>query len=104
MGERCGVFLQDGAEFLDVSDPSDPVLVSKYTNAAPHAVYYDGVYAYLADQDKEFILVDLANPHQGYAVRTPNIDWLWAVPITLFSMGISILIVPFLRGNQKGVP
>ncbi len=94
--------LQEGAEFLDVTDPRNPVLIAKYANAAPHSVYYDGVYAYLADQDKEFILIDfdVDNP-VGYPSRSPNVDLLWAIPIVLLSVGISVIFFPVVRAKMK---
>lgn len=94
--------LQEGAELLDVTDPEDPVLLAKYSNAAPHSVYYDGVYAYLGDQDKEFILIDFdADEPIGYPSRSPNIDLLWAIPIVFLSVGITIIVFPYIRTKMK---
>jgi hypothetical protein len=94
--------LQEGTELLDVTDPENPVLITKYANSAPHAVYYNGVCAYAADQDRELIIVDFhATEVNGYIVHSPNSEWLWAIPILLLSVGIFIIIHPYLRENMK---
>ncbi|MDF1538403.1 MAG: hypothetical protein P1Q69_05835 [Candidatus Thorarchaeota archaeon] len=94
--------LQEGAELLDVTDPEDPILLAKYMDAAPHSVYYDGVYAYLGDQDKEFILIDFdGDEPMGYPSRSPNVDWLWAIPIMLFALGISVVVLPVIAAKMK---
>jgi hypothetical protein len=90
--------LQDGAELLDVTDPENPELVAEYSNAAPHSVFYDGTYAYLGDQDKEFILIDFnADPPIGYPSRSPNVDLLWAIPIGFILVGLSVAIIPLIK-------
>ena len=65
-------------------------------------MYYDGVYAYLGDQDKEFILIDFeADEPIGYVVRSPNVDWLGAVPIVFLSVGITLMVFPYFRAKMK---
>jgi len=94
--------LQEGAELLNVTDPVNPVLIAEYPNAAPHSVFYDGVYTYLADQDQEFILIDFnSEGTPGYAVRTPGIETSWVIPISLISFGIAILIISIVLARTK---
>jgi hypothetical protein len=94
--------LQEGAELLNVTDPRNPVEIAEYTNAAPHNVYYDGTYAYLADQDKEFILIDFEGEEvQGYAVRSPSVDFLWTIPIGFILSGVLIIAIPFVRKDEE---
>jgi len=108
IGEIYGVFgngeclaladLQEGAKLLNVTDPENPTIIAEYENAAPHDVYYDGVYTYLADQDKEFILIDFQDTGTyAYAVTTPSHIWLWAIPITFLSIGALFVISPLLK-------
>ncbi len=94
--------LQEGAELLDVTDLRNPVLVAEYSNAAPHSVYFDGKYAYLGDQDKEFILIDFdADEPIGYPSRSLNVNLLWAIPIILLSIGVSVIVVPVVGARMK---
>ena len=52
--------LQEGIELHDVSDPSAPVLVADAPGYAPHDLFFDGEYAYLADQDRGFVILRYA--------------------------------------------
>lgn len=49
--------LQEGVEIYDVSDPLSPILLTQDHRYAPHDLFYDGVYAYLADQDHGFVIL-----------------------------------------------
>ena len=50
--------LQEGIEIYDVSDPRSPELVAQDQHYAPHDIYFDGDFAYLADQDRGFIILE----------------------------------------------
>ena len=50
--------LQLGAFLLNITDPSHPTELASYSNAAPHDIIFDGINVYLADQDKELIILD----------------------------------------------
>ncbi len=112
IGEIYGVFgngeclaladLLEGAKLLNVTDPENPTLIAEYENAAPHDVYYDGVYTYLADQDKEFILISFQDTSTyAYAVTTPSDIWLWTIPITFLSLGVLLVIQPLLKRRMS---
>ena len=50
--------LQEGIELYDVSNPRSPVLITRDSSYAPHDIFFDGEYAYLADQDQGFIILE----------------------------------------------
>jgi hypothetical protein len=50
--------LQLGAYLLNITDPSNPTELVSYSNAAPHDIIFDGINVYLADQDKQLIILD----------------------------------------------
>ncbi|MFW9770193.1 MAG: LVIVD repeat-containing protein [Candidatus Thorarchaeota archaeon] len=50
--------LEQGVELLDISNPETPVEVAQHDDAAPHDLIYNNCYAYLADQDEEFLIVN----------------------------------------------
>ena len=50
--------LKEGLEIYDMSDPRSPVLVAQDQHYAPHDIFFDGDYAYLADQDRGFIILE----------------------------------------------
>ncbi|MBN2556643.1 MAG: hypothetical protein JXA97_11945 [Anaerolineales bacterium] len=49
--------LQEGVLVYDSSDPGSPVLLARDPSYAPHDVFFDGTYAYLADQDNGFVIL-----------------------------------------------
>ena len=60
-GNRTHFFVADlqlGAYSLNITDPSHPTELASYSHAAPHDVYFDGTNVYLADQDKQLIILD----------------------------------------------
>ncbi|MFW9844633.1 MAG: LVIVD repeat-containing protein [Candidatus Thorarchaeota archaeon] len=61
----CIADLEDGVELIDISDSESPVEVAHYDDAAPHDVIYREGYAYLADQDEEFLLIDIELSNTG---------------------------------------
>jgi hypothetical protein len=50
--------LQEGIKLFDVSDPRLPELVAQDQHYAPHDLFFNGDYAYLADQDRGFIILE----------------------------------------------
>ena len=50
--------LQEGVELYDASNPRSPVLIAQDPAYAPHDVFFDGQYTYLADQDQGFIILE----------------------------------------------
>jgi hypothetical protein len=50
--------LQEGIELYDMSNPQAPVLIAQDPHYAPHDIFFDGEYAYLADQDRGFIILE----------------------------------------------
>jgi hypothetical protein len=50
--------LKEGVKLYDVSNPRSPVLIAQDPGYAPHDVFFDGQYTYLADQDKGFIILE----------------------------------------------
>jgi hypothetical protein len=52
------VDLQEGIKLFDVSDPRLPELVAQDQHYAPHDLFFNGDYAYLADQDRGFIILE----------------------------------------------
>ncbi len=50
--------LQEGIELYDVSNPPSPELIIQDPHYAPHDIFFDGDYAYLADQDRGFIILE----------------------------------------------
>ncbi|MFW9906629.1 MAG: LVIVD repeat-containing protein [Candidatus Thorarchaeota archaeon] len=50
--------LQLGVYLLNITDPSHPTELVSYSNAAPHDILFDGSNIYLADQDKQLIILD----------------------------------------------
>ncbi|MHA2334975.1 MAG: LVIVD repeat-containing protein [Candidatus Hodarchaeales archaeon] len=60
-GDISNLFVADlqlGVYKLDITNLTNPVEVAHYSNAAPHGVFYDGRYVYIADQDDGFIILD----------------------------------------------
>ena len=49
--------LQDGVEVWDVSDPHAPQKLDGDGQYAPHGIFHDGTYLYLADQDQHFVVL-----------------------------------------------
>ncbi|MFW9993353.1 MAG: LVIVD repeat-containing protein [Candidatus Odinarchaeota archaeon] len=78
--------LQKGAYLLDITDPSNPSEIASYSNAAPHGIFTDGEYIYLADQDNGLIILDLdlSSVYDGYAA-VPGFDSSF-IPIGLVSL------------------
>ncbi len=66
----CVADLHDGVEIVDVSDSANPVEITEYTDAAPHDLLYSDRYAYVADQDDEFLLVDFTQEITEYDEST----------------------------------
>jgi hypothetical protein len=60
-GIVCIADLQEGVEFYDIQDAGRPKLIAESSRYAPHDVFYDGRYAYLADQDKGLVILELQN-------------------------------------------
>ena len=59
-GDRSVLWIGDlhqGVEVYDLSDPASPTLIARDADYAPHDVFFDGTYAYLADQDHGFIIL-----------------------------------------------
>jgi hypothetical protein len=52
--------LQQGVKIYDVSDPQSPLRLTNASRYAPHDIFFDGQYAYLADQDRGFIVLEYA--------------------------------------------
>jgi hypothetical protein len=50
--------LEQGVELLDISNPETLVEVAQHDDAAPHDLIYNNEYAYVADQDEEFQIVN----------------------------------------------
>jgi hypothetical protein len=50
--------LKKGIEMYDVSNPGSPVLIDQDSGYAPHDIFFDGQYAYLADQDRGFVILE----------------------------------------------
>lgn len=50
--------LQQGVEIYDVSNPQSPVRTTDNPRFAPHDIFFDGQYAFLADQDRGFIILE----------------------------------------------
>ena len=42
----------------DASNPVSPKLIAQNQGYAPHDIFFDGQYTYLADQDKGFIILE----------------------------------------------
>jgi len=52
--------LQEGIEIYDISNPRSPVLVTQDQRFAPHDIFFDDDYVYLADQDRGFVILEYA--------------------------------------------
>lgn len=50
--------LQKGVYLLNITDPSNPTEVTQYRDAAPHGIFSDGKKIYLADQDRQLIILE----------------------------------------------
>ena len=50
--------LQEGVEAYDVSDSLHPRRVTEIKRYAPHDIFCDGAYLYLADQDRGFVILE----------------------------------------------
>ena len=50
--------LHKGTYILNVTDPHHPQEIAHNTNAAPHDIWRDDQYVFLADQDRELIILD----------------------------------------------
>ena len=50
--------LHRGVYLLNISNPTTPIEVAYFSNAAPHDIFNDGKYIYLADQDTELNIFD----------------------------------------------
>ena len=50
--------LQEGTYTLNITDPQHPKEIAHNTNAAPHNVWRDDQHVFLADQDRELIILD----------------------------------------------
>ncbi|MHA2366945.1 MAG: LVIVD repeat-containing protein [Candidatus Hodarchaeales archaeon] len=60
-GNRTHLYVADlqlGAYLLDITNPSQPIEIASYSNAFPHDIFFDGSLIYLADQDKQIIILD----------------------------------------------
>lgn len=57
----CVADLQQGIELLNISDASEPTEHTNYADAAPHDVIYSERFAYVADQDDEFKIIDFTS-------------------------------------------
>jgi hypothetical protein len=57
--------LKQGIELYDVSNPRSPTLIATNASYAPHDIFFDGEYAYLADQDRGFIILAYVEDDQG---------------------------------------
>lgn len=62
--------LQKGVYLLNITDPSHPEEISEYNNAAPHDIFWNDDIIFLADQDKELIILnsDLTSIYSGRGV------------------------------------
>lgn len=49
--------LQEGIKIYTMSDPQALILIAQNENYAPHDLFFDGTYAYLADQDQGFVIL-----------------------------------------------
>lgn len=56
--------LKEGIEFYDISNLQSPVLIAQDHRYAPHDVFYDGQYTYLADQDSGFVILEYTDDSQ----------------------------------------
>ena len=50
--------LQEGTYTLNITDPQQPHEIAHNTNAAPHDIWRDDQNVFLADQDRELIILD----------------------------------------------
>ncbi|TET10310.1 MAG: hypothetical protein E3J86_06095 [Candidatus Thorarchaeota archaeon] len=94
----CIADLQEGVELLDISIPESPVEIAHYEDAAPHDLIYKEGYAYLADQDEEFLLIDIvssvtySNSSSPTTGGTPNPS-LFVSIVLVFSAVFAVVIV-----------
>lgn len=49
--------LKEGIKIYTMNDPQALILIAQNGNYAPHDIFYDGTYAYLADQDQGFVIL-----------------------------------------------
>ncbi|MHA2425407.1 MAG: LVIVD repeat-containing protein [Candidatus Thorarchaeota archaeon] len=67
----CIADLLEGIEVLDITDATNPVEHTQYTDAAPHNLIFSERFAYIADQDDEFKIVDFTSSIPEYNESLP---------------------------------
>jgi len=91
----CIADLVQGVELLDISNPQNPVEIDQYSNSAPHDLIYEQGYAYLADQDDEFLLIDLESSTTRTTTGTTDNPLQFISTILLVS-GVCAIVIAIL--------
>ncbi|MFX0183327.1 MAG: LVIVD repeat-containing protein [Candidatus Hodarchaeota archaeon] len=100
-GNTTHLFVADllkGVYSLNITDPSHPEEISEYINAAPHDIVWNDDKIFLADQDKELIILnsDLTSIYSGRGL-IPGFEFSYLI-IGLF---ISYLYKRNLKGGKN---
>lgn len=81
-GNHTHLYVADlllGTYVLNITDPTQPVELIYNENAAPHAITYDGEYLYLADQDRQLIILNSRLDAQFSGYLIPGFSYLIAI-------------------------
>ncbi|MFX0152750.1 MAG: LVIVD repeat-containing protein, partial [Candidatus Hodarchaeota archaeon] len=95
--------LQIGVYVLNITDPSHPKEISEYSNAAPHDIFWNDEKIFLADQDKQIIILnEHLNPlYPGFPRDISLQLFLIAVTLVFGSILPIYLFRKFLQLGQK---